>query len=450
MQIPEPVKWVMNQIEMQQEEVFLVGGCVRDLLLHRPIHDFDMTTSMPACEMIKLFETLDCKVLPTGLKHGTVTIIRKHQMVEVTTYRIESTYENHRFPTAIAFTNNLHEDLKRRDFTINAMAYHPEIGLIDLFGGQIDCQNKIIRCVGVSKNRFQEDALRILRAIRFRCQLQFEIEEDTLSAIKQCAPDLQYISKERIRDEFTKMVMSNQPNLLQYLKDVQVLSYILPEIVCIYDFEQYSPWHCYDVLTHSDIALNHSINASLRVKLAHILHDIGKPKAQFFKGEVAHYYGHAAYSAALAKAMLLELRYSKQLVHEVCLLIQYHDTRIHNRYHMRKLLYLMHNDFTLVHDLLFIQTCDDRAKVREKVKERETQSQMNENLLAIMEREHDIFDRRDLQVNGSDMIKLGFEKAQIQQVLDYLIKLVLKTPSSNTKEKLMDFAINYKLRQNND
>ena len=177
--IPSDVIWIMQQITGQKEEVFLVGGCVRDLLLNRPVHDYDMTTSMPAEAMISLFSQLDCNVVPTGLKHGTVTIIRRHQAVEITTYRTESSYLQHRRPANVQFTRSLKEDLKRRDFTINAMAYHPDHGIIDCFHSQEDLKQNLIRCVGNSEERFTEDALRIMRAIRFHCQLSFSLHPKT-------------------------------------------------------------------------------------------------------------------------------------------------------------------------------------------------------------------------------------------------------------------------------
>lgn len=448
MRIPEPILWVMHHIEQAKEEVYLVGGCVRDMLLHREIHDYDLTTSMPVQDMIRLFSTCDCKVILTGFKHGTITIMKQHTAIEITTYRIDCDYENHRAPNYVTFTKNLEEDLRRRDFTVNAMAYHPEKGILDMFHGQEDLEAKIIRCVGDPDKRFTEDALRVLRALRFSCQLRFTIEEKTKASILKNHSLLTYISKERIREEFTKLLLSDYADLLTYLRSMNVLHHILPGIEMIYDFEQHSPWHRYDVFIHTDKALNQASHEDLHIKLAIILHDIGKVKAQIFKGDIAHYYGHAQISAELAKRMLRNLTFPKAFILEVCTLIYYHDTYVLNRSQMRKMLFRFGNNFEQVKRLLIIQSCDDSAKVDEKVILQKQQNQTNRFLLGTMQKEHDILNKKDLQVNGNDMIALGFEKAEIGNVLEYLFQIVLKTPASNTKEKLMAFAINYKSTQN--
>ncbi len=442
--IPSDVIWIMQQITSQKEEVFLVGGCVRDLLLNRPVHDYDMTTSMPAEAMISLFSQLDCNVVPTGLKHGTVTIIRRHQAVEITTYRTESSYLQHRRPANVQFTRSLKEDLKRRDFTINAMAYHPDHGIIDCFHSQEDLKQNLIRGVGNSEERFTEDALRIMRAIRFHCQLSFSLHPQTHDAIIKNSRLLVYISKERIRDEFNKILLTDKKDLLQFLKDMHVLPYILPEIEIIYDHEQHSPWHLYDVFKHTDIALNHAENASLRVRLAIVLHDIGKPHCQTFENGIAHYKGHASYSAKTAEAMLSSLRYAKKTIHEICLLIRFHDTRTYDRKGLRALLYAMNNDFSLVEDLLTVQLCDNAAKVLQKVKSQNECILQAEKLLLKMKEEHDIFCRKDLRIDGNDLKTLGFEKQEIGTVLSFLIDQVICDPAINTKEKLTALAISYR------
>lgn len=447
--LPDTILWIMNQITTQKEEVFLVGGCVRDLLLHRELHDYDMTSSMPVDTMYQLFTNSGCKVIPTGIKHGTITVIYQHQAVEITTYRIEKAYENYRTPIEVQFTRSLKEDLKRRDFTINAMAYHPAIGLVDEYGGQVDLEHNIVRCVGDAKERFHEDALRILRALRFCCQLQFTLDQDTNIAIIQHAHLLQHISRERIRDEFSKLLLSNQQNLLMFLRTMQVLPIILPGIECIYDFEQHSSWHIYDVFKHTDVALNHSINKDLKTKLAIVLHDLGKTKAQVFKDGLAHYYGHANHSVLMARTILQSLMYPKQFIEDVLTLIQYHDTYTTTRAGMRKLLFKCNNDFQQVERLLCIQQCDDLAKNPEKVEQQKARILWNQQLLKEMKETNDVFFRKDLQVNGHDMLALGFQKKEIKEVLEYLCKLVIKNPQQNTKEKLMDLSINYKYSQNN-
>lgn len=448
--IPDTIVWMIKQMNSQNEELFLVGGCVRDLLLNREINDYDLTSSMPATEMMNFFLNLGCKVIPTGIKHGTITVIYKHQAVEITTYRTESTYINHRSPKAVSYTKDIKEDLKRRDFTFNAMAYHPDYGLIDEYNGQQDLHNHIIRCVGNPNERFQEDALRILRALRFSAQLNFTLDCETHNAILQNHSLLNHISRERIRDEFNKLLLSDYPNLLEFLRTMNVLPIILPGIECIYDFEQHSPWHLYDVFQHTDIALNHSAEKDLIVKLAIVLHDLGKTKSQIFKNDIAHYYGHANHSEKMAKSILQSLKYPNQVIHQVTKLIKYHDTYVQTRSGMRKLLFAFDNDFQQLERLLQIQECDDFAKVPSKVEQQKERIKYNRELLKTMKAEHDYFDKKDLQVNGNDMIELGFRKEEIKEVLNYLFGLILKHPENNTKEKLMTFAINYKHSQNNN
>lgn len=438
--MPKEAQEILEKLNAHGYEAYIVGGCVRDSLLEKEPEDWDITTSAKPEEVKSVFG----RTIDTGIQHGTVTIMRGKTGYEVTTYRIDGEYEDGRHPKTVEFTSNLKEDLKRRDFTINAMAYHPDHGIIDCFHSQEDLKQNLIRCVGNSEERFTEDALRIMRAIRFHCQLSFSLHPQTHDAIIKNSRLLVYISKERIRDEFNKILLTDKKDLLQFLKDMHVLPYILPEIEIIYDHEQHSPWHLYDVFKHTDIALNHAENASLRVRLAIVLHDIGKPHCQTFENGIAHYKGHASYSAKTAEAMLSSLRYAKKTIHEICLLIRFHDTRTYDRKGLRALLYAMNNDFSLVEDLLTVQLCDNAAKVLQKVKSQNECILQAEKLLLKMKEEHDIFCRKDLRIDGNDLKTLGFEKQEIGTVLSFLIDQVICDPAINTKEKLTALAISYR------
>ncbi|MDE6476212.1 MAG: [cytidine(C)-cytidine(C)-adenosine (A)]-adding enzyme, partial [Erysipelotrichaceae bacterium] len=225
--LPSYIKTILTILHHAQAEAFLVGGCVRDMILKRPIHDYDIATNLSPSQVQLLFQQKGYTVVSTGIAYGTVSILIHHQIVEVTTYRMETSYQNHRFPSQFHYAKNIEEDLKRRDFTMNAIAYHPQIGYIDPYQGYEDIQKACIRCVGDPHQRFQEDALRILRALRFSCTLSFSIKKDTAKAIQKNTHLLTHISQERIRNEFTKMLQSNAENLFLFLKEFNVLYYIL-------------------------------------------------------------------------------------------------------------------------------------------------------------------------------------------------------------------------------
>lgn len=443
MKLPAEILWILNEFASVQEEVFLVGGCVRDMLLNKAHHDYDLTTSLKVEGVQELFKGKDCHIVPTGLKHGTVTIFKNSLAIEITTYRIDIDYENHRSPKQIMYTSNLEEDLKRRDFTMNAIAYHPSINLIDPYGGQKDIEDKVIRCVGNSDLRFKEDALRMLRALRFHCTLHFHIETQTLQAIKNNAGLLSAISNERIKDEFVKMLKSDKVNLLQFLRDTQMMSYLLPEIIKMYDFHQHSPWHQYDLLTHTDIALNYALSLTLPQRLALLFHDTGKVCAQTFEGNTAHYYGHALQSEHIARFALRRLKFDRKTIDHVCILIKYHDYRVRaDEKILRRFLAKIDNSISLAIEILEIQRCDDAAKIKAKVANEMLAIDDSIELLHIMEKENRIITRSKLSINGYDLQNEGYQGKQIGARLKKAYEYIVEYPDKNNKEDLLTYLKN--------
>lgn len=441
-ELPQPVIWLMDLFEQHHKEIFLVGGCVRDLLLSRPIHDYDLTSNATPYEMMELLKDMDCHVIPTGLKHGTLTILKDDMEMEITTYRHDGSYEGHRKPAQVAFTTSIEEDLARRDFTINAIAWHPKHGLIDPYGGQADLQKHIIRCVGDPNKRFFEDALRILRALRFSFTLAFTIEDTCQTAIKANAHYLEYISKERIKEEFDKMLLSDAPAILQTLKEMEVLPYIIPEMVQLYHIPQETKWHCYDVFTHTDIALHHTKGYSLSEKLAIVFHDFGKMDTKTIDmAGVAHFHGHPVHSCAYAKTILKRLTYPNKMIQDVCTLITYHDYYLQPKKRiLRRFLGHIDMSYPTAYAILRVQYADDMAKNMEVVQEKLDILQEVISLLKEMEAEKDILQRKDMAVNGRDMMALGYEGRAIKEVLDYLYQNILEDPTMNTKDELLEMA----------
>lgn len=439
--LPKQVEWVLHTMHQHGKEAFLVGGCVRDLIMNREIHDFDITTSALPNETMEIFQT-HCKVIPTGIQHGTITVLVDKLPIEITTYRVEQAYIDHRCPSSVIFTENLLEDLKRRDFTMNAIAYAPQQGFYDPFQGKKDIEQHLIRSVGDPKLRLEEDALRILRALRFSMTLHFDIEEQLTLAIKQKASTLSYISKERIRSEFDQMLLSDHKQLLSTLRAYDVLEQIIPNYSIIYDYEQKTPWHIYDIFQHTDMALNHSDGYPLESKLAIVFHDLGKPHMETFDEHgIAHYKKHALISEEMAKASMKNLHYDNKTIERTCKLIYYHDYYVKpTRKILRRFLAKFDNDTDFAIQALMVQMADDQAKNMEKAKEKIDILQESIMLLKEMEKDQDQVSIKDLSVNGHDMMALGLQGKQIKDMLHFLYDIVLDDPQQNEKTYLLDIA----------
>ena len=323
-QLPEKVNTIISTLQAHGYEAYAVGGCVRDSILGRIPDDWDITTSATPLETKSLFK----RTFDTGIEHGTITVLIDKEAFEVTTYRVDGKYEDSRHPSEVTFTRSLSEDLLRRDFTINAMAYNDTEGLVDIFGGMEDLQRKTIRCVGNAKERFGEDALRILRAVRFAAQLGFEIENETQGAIKILAPTLANISAERIQVELIKMLISPNPSLLRTAYELGITKVILPEFVELMKTTQEPPHHIYTVGEHTLKAIE-LVRPDKVLRLTMLFHDIAKPKMKTIdEKDVAHFKMHDVEGVSMTKAILRRLKFDNDTLGKVTKLVQFHDYRI--------------------------------------------------------------------------------------------------------------------------
>lgn len=446
--IPKQVMWLLEQFETAGYSCYLVGGCVRDFLSARKVHDYDFTTDALPQEMTAFLTKQPCTLINTGIQYGTLTVIYQQLRMEITTYRVEQAYQNHRSPKQFTFTDHLVDDLARRDFTINAMAYHPKTGIIDPFHGQLDIQKRIIRCVGNSEQRFQEDALRILRALRFQFTLHFALDEACHNAVIQYASLLHHISQERIQAEFQQMLMSDCENLLQILHDDHVLDDIVPHISDIYEVTQESKWHLYDVFIHTDIALNHTKGFSLIEKLAVLFHDFGKAKCKKIDSSgIAHFPNHPFISAQIARQALYEMKYPKKSIALICTFIVLHDDYIKaDEQFLRRLLAKLDMNYDQAFSLIKIQYADACAKNLKYANAQLQELKKAESILMNMKQAGFSLKRKDLAINGHDVSAHGFCGSEIKEALDWLYLQVIDQNVENQKDALLKALDHYKKR----
>ena len=435
-QLPESMKIVLNRLEQYGFEAFVVGGCVRDALLHRPCSDWDVTTNALPEEISEVFS--EYPQADVGKQHGTVVVVIAGEPIEITTYRIEGAYQDHRHPSSVSFTSCLEEDLARRDFTINAMAYHPKTGIIDPFFGKRDLQKQQIRAVGQAEQRFQEDALRILRGLRFAAQLTFSIEEDTQTAMRNQQVLLDYLSKERICAEVSKLLCA--PNCVSVLREnAEIFFQILPELRPMQGFQQNTPYHCFDVWEHTLHALE-ATPLDLILRLTMLLHDSGKPHTyvEDEKG-VGHFPGHAKVSVQIAEAILSRLHFDKKTTERVCLLVTHHDLVMQQeeRWVKRQL-----NRFgeEVFFQLLTVHRSDaagQSAICRPRFAEYDRCEAIAREIIA----QQQCFQLRDLAVTGRDLITLGIPQGKkIGAILEQLLQNVMDGTCTNEKEPLLALA----------
>ena len=430
--IPKDVNYIINNFYKNSYEAYMVGGCVRDSILGVEPKDYDITTSAKPEETISLFE----KTIPTGLKHGTITVIINSTPYEVTTFRTEGIYLDNRRPSSVDFVTDIKEDLSRRDFTINALAYNENTGLIDYFNGVNDIKNKIIRCVGDADKRFKEDALRMLRAIRFSCQLTFDIEENTLKAIKDNYKLIENISFERIRDEICKILISPNPSRgLELLKDTNLLELILPEINSLVDFSPKCTNHNRNVFTHTLRVIDNTEN-DLLLRLSALFHDVGKLNTltPFNNGLFYGFPGHSIEGAIMSKRILSKLKFDNNTIKIVSKLIEHHlvlnvDTML-TKYEVKKLLNdVGKNNISL---LFKLQRADINSLDNPKIfldKVNYTEKLTNEIL-----ENNEPLTIKDLDITGEDLISnLGLKPGKIiGDIFNYLLDKVLENPNLNS------------------
>ncbi|WP_070000025.1 CCA tRNA nucleotidyltransferase [Cellulosilyticum sp. I15G10I2] len=437
--IPKDVLEIIVAIEKAGYEAYIVGGCVRDMLMHREPHDFDITTSAKPEAIKNIFK----RTYDTGIKHGTVTVILSHEHYEVTTYRIEGEYKDFRRPEEVSFVEDITLDLSRRDFTMNAIAYHPVRGFIDPYKGIEDIKRKCIRSVRDASERFTEDALRILRAIRFSAQLQFEIEESTLKGISECKDLLMHISKERIRDEFIKIGISPSPSHIHKLYELKLLQYIVPEFIGAYQTPQNHPHHIYNVAEHTIVAMEHT-PPDVFLRLTLFLHDIGKINTRTTdKKGIDHFYNHAEESVKILKKVLKDLRLDNHTIRDMSLLVEYHDYHLRNKISkisIKKLLSIMGPD--LFDQLMIVQFADVKAqnpqKLAPKLEMIEQQKAIKEEIL----KNGECYNKAMLTITGQDLIEGGIPRGEvIGRLLEKALDYVIRKPEANKKSGLIAYCL---------
>ena len=430
--LPGAVKKIIETCHKAGFSAYAVGGCVRDSLLSRTPGDWDITTSALPEEIKKLFP----KTIDTGIKHGTVTVRMDSESFEVTTYRIDGEYKDSRHPESVTFTDKIEEDLARRDFTINAMAYNDVAGLIDPFGGMEDLKAGVIRCVGDPIKRFSEDALRMLRAVRFSAQLGFRILPETLDAMQVLAETVSAVSAERIREEIVKTALCDCEKAFRILCATGILDVILPELSKCFNVEQNIKYHLYDVGTHTMIVTK-NVPAKTHLRMAALFHDLGKPEKRTTEPDgINHFKGHAEVSVRLSEDIMKRLKFDNKTTDKVLRLVKYHDREIVlTKKAVKRAVLDVGDDIFL--DLLDLKRGDCLGQNPMHTRHRLALYDEIEKIYNECKADNEAFSLRDLAVGGRDIAALGFVGKEIGELLNALLNHVLEFPEDNQKEKLI-------------
>lgn len=435
-QLPEKVRKIIETLETAGYEAYAVGGCVRDSILGRKPDDWDITTSAKPGEIKNLFP----RTVDTGIKHGTVTVLLAGEGFEVTTYRIDGDYEDGRHPNEVTFTANLREDLRRRDFTINAMAYNDRSGLVDIYGGISDMENQVIRCVGNAGERFGEDALRMLRAVRFSAQLGYRIDEITGEAVKKLAPNLQKISAERIQTELVKLVTSPHPDYLRIAYELGITAQVLPEFDLCMETPQRHKHHCYNVGEH----ILHSmlgVQPDKVLRLGMLFHDIGKPQTLTVDPDgTTHNKKHPFEGEKITRKAMRRLKFDNDTIDQVTKLVLYHDYDIApTQAGVRRAMNRMgENIFAMI---FTVRRADISAQSDYMREEKLAKVAYIEKLYQEILTRRDAVTLKDLAVSGSDLIAEGMQPGrEIGETLAALLDKVLEDPDLNTREILLKLS----------
>ncbi|MDE7204924.1 MAG: HD domain-containing protein [Lachnospiraceae bacterium] len=435
-QLPDKVRYIITQLEAAGYEAYAVGGCVRDSLLGREPSDWDVTTSAKPQQVKEVFRhTID-----TGIQHGTVTVMLDREGFEVTTYRIDGEYEDSRHPREVVFTANLIEDLKRRDFTINAFAYNDQSGVVDAFDGMKDLDRGIIRCVGEAEERFGEDALRMLRAVRFSAQLGFTIAEDTKTAIRKLASNLQNISAERIQAELVKLLLSDHPDYMRDAYELGITKIVLPELDTAFATTQHNPHHQYTVGEHLMQSLLH-IRADKSLRIAALLHDIGKPLVKTTdESGIDHFHGHVEVSEQMAVTILKRLKFDNDTIDKVQKYVRYHDDKPEpNARSVRRAINKIGAEYFL--QVMEIRRADTLAQSSYQREEKLARIDEIERIYTEIMEKNQCISLKTLQITGNDLIALGVPKGkQIGAILNQLLDEVLQNPEKNVHAYLLEKA----------
>ena len=435
-ELPRKVVLIIKNLQRHGYDAYAVGGCVRDSILNRKPEDWDITTSAKPEQVKRIFR----RTVDTGIEHGTVTVLIGKDGFEVTTYRVDGLYEDGRHPKEVTFTSRLEEDLKRRDFTINAMAYNDDERLVDAFGGMRDLNYHLIRCVGDPKERFSEDALRILRAVRFSAQLAFPIEPETAEAIKSLAPNLEKISAERIQAELVKLLVSDHPERIQDACELGITKVVLPEWDDMVGVKQNTPHHKYDVAAHTVHALQNVKNDKV-LRLTMLFHDMGKPvmKTTDENGR-DHFKGHAIASEQIAKTVMKRLKFDNDTIRKVTKLVAYHDYRMEpTGANVRRAMHEI--GVELFPYYLAVRLADTKAQSSYERRGKLENIIQIRGLYRNALRNKECVTLKDLAVTGTDLINLGIAPGkELGTLLNELLDMVIEDPAWNQKGKLCDYV----------
>jgi len=437
-QFPEHVKEIIGLLESNSFSAYIVGGAIRDSLLERQVHDWDICTEALPEDVIKIFSKYT--VVPTGLKHGTVSIIIDGWMYEVSTFRADGDYSDNRHPDSVTFIGDIRNDLCRRDFTINAMAYNEKEGLIDPFDGMLDIENKIIRCVGIPDRRFDEDALRMLRAIRLSSQLGFSISGLTQQAIIDRPYLILTISPERVQQEINKILLSDHPEYIKKIYDYRIMEPIIPELHKCFGVDQKNENHIYNVGEHIIETIKYTPN-NLILRLSAMLHDIGKPSTMTVDANgVGHFYRHEDVSCDMAREILQRLKYDNYTIDEVCLLVKTHMNCIPaTKRTMRRLL----NQIGKERIMNWFALKDADAKARKESNYLFIKNKIDKSIdlynQVILDDE--CFSLKDLAINGDDLKNIGYKEGkEIGETLADCLRIVIEDAEKNNKEYLLEYV----------
>ena len=433
--LPQAVSFAIARLEKSGFQAYIVGGCVRNTLLGIDVNDWDMTTSARPEEMKTCFS--DLRTIETGIQHGTLTVLVEGTPLEITTFRNDGEYLDNRHPVGVTFSRKIEEDLCRRDFTVNAMAYHPERGLLDLFEGQTDLKAKRIACVGDPETRFHEDGLRILRALRFASVLDFSIAPETAQAIHACRHLLTNIAAERIREEFCKLICgAGAVRILREYHDV--IAVFLPELEKCVGFEQNTKYHCYDVFEHTLHALELA-PPDLITRLAVLLHDIGKPLCYTEDENGGHFKGHGDAGVEIVKDVMKRLRFDNKTAARVTAQVDYHDRDIPaTEKSVKRLMNKLSDEDISI--LMEVKRCDRLAHAKEYSEPSEAIFEIP-RIVEKLRAEDACLSLKDLKIGGEDLIAMGIPRGkEIGRILNALLEKVLDGELENEKNKLLDFA----------
>lgn len=434
--MPKDVEYLIDTLSKKGHKAYAVGGCVRDSILNKTPNDWDICTSALPQEIKNCFSAY--KTIDTGIKHGTVAVKLNQMLYEITTFRIDGAYTDNRHPDSVNFTKNINDDLSRRDFTINAMAYNYFDGLVDPYGGKTDLERKIIRCVNNPLKRFDEDALRILRALRFSASLCFDIEKDTKDAIQKDKVLLKNIAYERISSELNKLLCSkNATKVLDEFRDV--FAEIIPEIKPMFDYDQHTKHHDRD-LWHHTLATIDAVDNILLLKITMLFHDLGKPYAcKIDKNGVHHFKGHPKISADITEKILKRLKYPSDFIFASTTIMRFHDVRLSgNKSQLKHIMNYIGQENTAL--LLKLQYCDIMGQSNYKREEKLCKLKKANNAFKEILENNECYTLKSLLVNGNDLLSLGIINQEIGKTLKLLLSLVIDERLENNKTELIDYV----------